>query len=243
MIKYLVYLFICIVVCSASTCVNTHSKNLKKVNQYDLTMPEPSGLALDPSGNFLWIVSDRKGQIYKTDLVGHVVDKIDIKASDFEGVAIDKGGTKLYALDETKNRIDVYDLKGKKTQEIKLSEKVSNKSGPEGIDIDWANGNIIVVNEKNPRTMYILDQEGNEKQKQEITPLSDLSAVCIDPETKEIWLLSDQDQKLIRAKSDYSVTDEYLIDIDQMEGLAIDYLKKRIYIVSDAEEELHIFDY
>lgn len=206
-------------------------------------MPEPSGLALDPDMEHLWIVSDRKGQIYKTDLTGKVVQKIDIKASDFEGVAIDASGEILYVLDETKNDITCYNSKGKKLCDINLSEKASNKSGPEGIDVDWETGYFVVVNEKNPRVIYILDPEGNEVHKNKISGLNDLSGVVINPKNKEIWLLSDEDQKLLRILPDYAIAEEFLIDVVQMEGLAIDFDKKRIYIVSDQEEELHVYDY
>ena len=206
-------------------------------------MPEPSGLALDPSGNNLWIVSDAKGQIYKTDLTGKLIDKIDVKSSDYEGVAVSADGQTLYLLDEAKNRITCHNLDGKKIETFDLSEKASAKSGPEGIDIDWKTGNIIVVNEKNPKVLYLLDSQGQELFKTDITSLSDLSAVCVNPKNKEIWMLSDEDQKLLRILPDYSIAEEFLIDVEQMEGLAIDFKKKRIYIISDREEELHIFEY
>ena len=227
----------------AATCIKSHSNNLTKIGQYDLTMPEPSGLALDPDGQHLWIVSDNKGQVYKTNLVGQVVDKVDIKSSDFEGVAISSDGQTLFLLDESKNEIVFYNLEGDKLEHIDIDTDVSKKSGPEGLDIDQRTGNFIVVNEKNPRLFIELTKSGEIIRQQEVTPLSDLSAVAINSQNKEVWLLSDQDQKLIRINSEYQVVDEYLIDIEQMEGLAIDFKSKRIYIVSDAEEELHIFDY
>ena len=228
---------------SASTCVRSHSTNIKKIAAYNLTMPEPSGLAMDPDMKHLWIVSDRKGQIYKTDLRGVVQEKIDIKASDFEGVAISREGETLYVIDEAKNRIQCYQHNGKSTCKHGLNQKVTKKSGPEGIDVDWENGDLYVVNESNPTQIYHLNKEFVEIERHQTTVLSDLSAICVDPKSKDIWLLSDEDQKLIRVSSDYEIKNEYLIDIKQMEGLAIDYARKIIYIVSDAEEELHVFKY
>ncbi len=232
-----------LILCSATTCLNSHSENLTKVGQYNLSMPEPSGLALDPDGAHLWIVSDRKGQIYKVDLMGNTIAKVDIKARDYEGVGINAEGNLLYVLDETKNRITCYDLSGDKTCELDLPIKSSNKSGAEGLDVDWETGNFIVVNEKNPRLIIEMTPEGKEVKRLDVTPLNDLSAVCINPKNKDIWLLSDEDQKLLHVDRENKILDVYLMDIIQMEGLGIDFEKKRIYIVSDSEEELHIFKY
>ena len=150
------------------TCLNTHSGNLVKVANYDLTMPEPSGLALDPDGKHLWLVSDRKGWIYKVDLRGNMQQKIDIKAQDYEGVAIHANGDTLYVLDEAKNRISAYNLFGEKAYNINLKTKVSNKSGPEGLDIDWSNGHFYIVNEKNPRLLLELNADGIEVSRRRI---------------------------------------------------------------------------
>lgn len=236
-------MLVMVLIATASTCIRTHSDNLIKLGQYNLAMPEPSGLALSSDGHHLWIVSDQKGQIYQTDLNGRIINQVDIKSSDLEGVAISADGQSLFVLDESKNRITGYDLQGKEIFEIELETKVSNKSGPEGLDIDWSNGHFIVVNEKDPRLLMELDEKGELIRQQEIKPLNDLSAVTINPENKELWILSDEDQKLIRFNAASKMMDVYLIDINQMEGLAIDFKSKRIYIVSDAEEELHIFEY
>ncbi len=228
---------------TASTCVRNHSGNLEKVGVYSLTMEEPSGLALDPNGEFLYIVSDQKSNIYKTNLQGVVQKKIDVKAADYEGIAINFKNDLFYTVDESKNKIRCFDLGGNETHHIKLSENVSKKSGPEGIDVDWEDGSFYVVNEKSPVMIYHLNDKFQEIRSQKIEHISDLSGITINPKTKDLWLLSDEDQKVIHVDKKFNIQNEYLIDVKQMEGIAIDFKKRILYIVSDAEEELHIFTY
>ena len=234
---------ICVLCCSASTCDKPITNTLVFIEKHFIDIDEPSGLAMDPDGEHLWIVSDQDDDLYKTDLTGKIIEKTDIPKGDYEGVAITADGQTLYLLDESENEILIWRLDDGKQDKIKLTEKSSKKSGPEGIDIDWSTDEIYVVNEKNPRTLHILELDGAQKKRQEITALSDMSAVCVNPENKELWILSDEDGLLIRANPDYSVVSSFSVPIEQPEGLAINFNKNRIYIVSDAEEMLYIFEY
>jgi len=236
-------ILLCAILCTSSTCVRTHSDNLKKLGQYNLTMPEPSGLAISADGKRLYMVSDRKGQIYQTDLQGVVQKQIDINGGDYEGIAINQEETIFYLLDENKNKIECFNTSGDEICDIDLKTNVSKKSGPEGIDLDWTTGEFFIVNESKPTSISKFGKDYQLIMSEKSNALSDLSAVTIDPTTKELWLLSDQDQKLIRVSPAYDLIQTYLIDIIQMEGLAIDFQKKIIYIVSDSEEELHVFKY
>lgn len=227
----------------ASTCLRTHSDNLEKVGQYHLDMPEPSGLALDPDGQHLWIVSDRDDNVFKTDLKGEIVDDFDTNSKDSEGIAISADGKTIYVLDESKKKIRLYSNTGEEGKTIDLDIDADKNSGPEGLDIAPGTGNLWVANEKHPRILIELDVNGNEIRRMDIEGLNDLSAVAIDNDGKSLWLLSDIDQKLIHAEITGKIIETYAMDIDQMEGLAIDFENKRIFIVSDKEEELHIFKY
>lgn len=226
-----------------ATCVQQSSKNIRQIGVYNLTIPEPSGLALSEDKSHLYIVSDHKGIIYETTLQGVVTREIKIKNSDYEGVAWSASNALFYLVDESKNKIKIYDIHGNKVTDHVLSAKASTKSGPEGIAIDASTDHIYVVNEKSPRLLYQLDSTFNEIRKQKIDFLSDISGIEVNPMDGAIWLMSDEDQRVVRLGKDGKPEATYLMDVEQMEGIAIDWDNKLMYVVSDKEEELHIYKY
>ncbi len=56
---------------------------------------------------------------------------------------------------------------------------------------------------------------------------------------KELWIVSDQSKTINKCTLTGDLIDSYSIGVLQAEGIAI--AKDKIYVVSDAEEELYIF--
>jgi uncharacterized protein YjiK len=204
-------------------------------------MDEPSGLALDPDKQHLWIVSDTKGSAYKTDLKGEIIEKIKIKGKDLEGIAINATADTIVVVDESKQSVNWYDLNGERTKVLKLNIAMDKNSGLEGIDIDPSTGDIYLVNEKRPRMLVKLKADGKMISQNKIEALSDISSVLYEPEKDRIWMMSDIDRKIMIFNKDLKPLIQIPIDIIQMEGMAVDFDKKMLYIISDKEEELHVF--
>ena len=224
------------------TCLNTYpTDKMEKLGVYHLKVQEPSGLSLDPDGQHLWMVSDTKETAYKTNLKGKVVAKVKIKGKDLEGIATTPGGDTLIVVDESKQVVRWFDLNGEQIKRVKIDIPADGNSGLEGIDVNPKNGDIYVVNEKSPRILLHLDRNGIVLKRYAIAALSDISSVLYNPINDRIWLMSDIDRKIMIFNKSMKPVVQIPIDIIQMEGMAIDFEQKILYIISDREEELHVF--
>ena len=69
----------------------------------------------------------------------------------------------------------------------------------------------------------------------------DYSGLCYDVDTGLIWVVSDQAQLLFSWDEQAGVQASYHLPVDKAEGVAI-ASDGRIYIVSDADNRLYIFE-
>lgn len=215
------------------------SETLKPIEKYSLKIPEPSGLAL--LNDKLWIVSDSKNTVYQTNLKGEIEFSFKINGIDPEGITVFDDSLLAIVL-ETSNEILVTDFKGNEISNTSINIKGSRNSGLEGITYNPSNGHFYLVNEKDPVLLIETDKSFNEISRKKIKNVRDLSGISYSAKEDCLLLVSDEDRKIIKASLDGEFIEEYKINVEQAEGIAIDDKNNLIYVVSDKEEKLFVFE-
>jgi uncharacterized protein YjiK len=231
--------------CSETKTENPKIKNLtdsrlQLVGKYRLSVPEPSGLALAVEDGFLWTVSDENSTLYKIDIHGAVKDSLVMEGIDLEGVTLLYDST-LCVITERDRGVLILDKEYNIKKRIQLDIEGELNSGIEGVTQNLINKHIYIVNEKNPPLLVELDNDYSIISKLQLELAKDYSGLQFDSSGKYIWIISDESQMLLKVDLKGNIVNSYKIDIPQIEGVAIDFNKKLVYIVSDNTECLYVF--
>lgn len=220
--------------------IEAKNPQLQKIASYALSIPEPSGLALGKNGEILWTVSDQTGQIYQLDLNGNVLQNWDINGDDLEGAAFDEARNCLWIVEEEKRQLLKINLSGQVAARYSINFPGEVNSGFEGVCVD-KQGSIFVLNEKNPAAL--LELAGDQSIAKIFHPgvVFDFSDVASDTTSGRFWILGDEKQLLFLWDKNQGALAKFSVPVKNPEGLAIDFDRERIYIVSDSEQMLYIF--
>ena len=212
---------------------------LKLLHTVKLKIPEPSGIAVYK--NYLYIVSDKNGAIYKCTLNGETIEKIRTKYSDLEGITIDPNSKQLIVINEVKRTLIYLNFNGTfiKEQKIKGKQKKSN-SGLEGICFDTSKNSIYVLNEKSPKQLLKLNSKGEIIAKTNLNFSNDVSGICYDEKTNSFWVVSDEAKAIYQISKKGIVQKKHKTGIVKGEGIAI--YNNQIYVVSDDLKTLYMFE-
>jgi len=218
------------------------SGDLILINHYDLTVPEPSGLSLGKYGMTLWTVSDKgDSRIYQLDLQGNLIKTLPVTGYDFEGIVYDHVQDALWVVEEASREIVKYDTTGKLVERHRLSLKGHANSGLEGI-CQYADATIYVANEAEPGLIVELNSDFSIRNKFDPEIATDYSGLCCDFVPGRLWIISDEDKLLIHWDVEEGVIETYNLPVKKAEGLAIDFNNSKIYVVSDSEQKLYVFE-
>jgi uncharacterized protein YjiK len=209
---------------------------LRKIDDHKLHVDEPSDLAF--ADGRLFTVSDRHSKIYEIDDDGDVKNDIDIDGHDLEALAIDKDGDFLVA-DESRAKVWHIAADGARHDAFEVPDADDGNSGIEGLTFGKS-GHLFVAKEKDPARIIELDDDGDELANEKIHFADDLSALTYNPDDKHLYALSDEDHTLYRLDSDWEVHTAWKLPIKHPEGIAFD--GNILYIASDAEERLYIYE-
>jgi uncharacterized protein YjiK len=212
------------------SCTNEKEKN---VNFNDLTflksiklqIPEPSGITF--FNNSLWIVSDNESSIFNVDTLGNILNTIPVDGKDLEGI--------------TNRKVVSLNLSGKEIQSGTIDITGELNYGLEGIGFNQVKRNFYVLNEKNPQLIIELDENFEELSRKEIQFAKDISGITFDNNKDAFWITSDESNSINFCNHNFEVIKEYKVNIPQIEGIAIDIEKNRLYVVSDRTESLYIY--
>ena len=214
-------------------------KKLKISKEIKLDVPEPSGLALSADGKYLWTVSDETKNVYLISLDGKIQKKFPVNSYDLEGISV-ISDTAIAVVAERTREIIFMNNDGKEYFRKKILNDAVDNSGLEGIAFNKNNNHIFIVKEKDPKLLIELDSKLNVVRKKEIDFLDDLSGLDFNPETNELWMISDESKTIARCSNEGVVKETYKVKIDQIEGIAVDRKSNLICLVSDKEEKLYI---
>ena len=77
--------------------------------------------------NYLYIVSDSNGVVYKTNLEGEIIGKIQTSTTDNEGVTFNSAGN-LVIVNEPKRKVLVVNTNGNELNNFKVEGKQKHKN-------------------------------------------------------------------------------------------------------------------
>jgi uncharacterized protein YjiK len=209
--------------------------HLKLKDDHRTDIDEPSDLAFRDGK--LYAVSDRHSKIYELDDDGDIQDVIDVEGTDLEAIALDEDGH-FFIGDESKAKVWRLDKNGDREESYDIDTTDGN-SGIEGLTFD-DDGHMLVAKEKNPATIIILDEDGDEKDRKKLDFADDLSALTWYADDHHLYALSAAEHKLWRLDNDFDSITSWKLPIEEPEGIAFD--GKTLYVASDSEERLYVFE-
>ena len=210
--------------------------DLKKDDSFKIPDVGMEGIALDPSGTFLFAVKEDHNEIIK----------IEVDAQ------------------EVVDRQRLADMAGYET----IAGFFAGSGGNKGLEgITWRNGTdtIFVLKEGEPGLLVevtsdlrkieahrVLNAENGFLDPDVSPEEMDFSGICYDSKRDRFWIVSDKAQRLFlydskantvvqSATLGYGEDGEYE-EIEKAEGIAIDADANRLYVVSDEEARLYVFD-
>ncbi len=213
---------------------------LQFINSVNISVSEPSGLTLSQDKESLYIVSDIDGEIFKLNLSGDVLQKIKLgKKFNLEGICQDQNPDYFWVLEEENREVIKIDLSGN----ILLRKKIldgNDNDGLEGICIG-ANGNLVLLKEKNPAYFIELDSLLNIITQIELKYESDFAGIVYNPTIQQYMILNQQAQKLSFFNPNSDLVREIDIPMDRAEGIAFNSSTNIVYIVDENESKLYSY--
>ncbi|RPI70586.1 MAG: hypothetical protein EHM47_11845, partial [Ignavibacteriales bacterium] len=174
------------------------------------------------------------------NLKGEIINSIKIDKTDFEGITV-VDDSLLAIVQEIKREALVINIEGKDDFSSSFKVEGSKNSGLEGITYNSSNGHFYILNEKDPVLLIEADKDLKELSRKEIKDVKDLSGISYSQKDNCLWIVSDEDKKIIKLSTGGDFITEYEIDINQAEGIAVDDENNLLYVVSDKEEKLYVF--
>jgi uncharacterized protein YjiK len=210
------------------------------IKEIQLSVPEPSDLYFDKSTNTLWTVGDETSKIYNIDLKGKVLDTKDVNGFDLEGITF-INDTTLAVILERDRIVVLLNKNGNETKRFSIDLYGKPNKGLEGISFNGSTNHLYIVNEKSPKVLLETDLEGNILKKVKINFAEDLSGVHYSTKNNLLWLISDESKSVYKCSAEGELISSYKVDIEQIEGIAVDDENLLLYLVSDPLEKLYIF--
>lgn len=214
------------------------AKHLKLQDDHRLEVDEPSDLAF--ADGKLYTVSDRHSSIYEIDDDGDTKDEIGVRGTDLEALAVDDEG-RFFIADESTGKIWRLQPDGERDKEIELDDVDDGNSGIEGLAFD-DDGHLFVAKEKDPARIYELDEDHEVVEVKRIDFADDLSALAWNPDDGHLYALSDEEHSLYRLDRNLKKKTTWRLPIDHPEGIAFSDDGTTVFIASDSEERLYVFE-
>jgi len=207
---------------------------------------EPSGLTVHPERGTLVVVGD-EGQVVELTTEGHLVTERNL-GGDFEGITADPHRRRLYAIDEKKVELAVLDWdtfervgtvplrpilreaglpdNGKDSFEGIAYQRVES---PTNAEILW------LAHQYGPAAILKLELSGNPPSLSLAghweVDLQEISALCIDPRTNDLFALGDSDNVMVRLSPEGKIFEVVPLGEGEQEGIAI--LPNGDFIIAD----------
>jgi uncharacterized protein YjiK len=231
--------FILFVSCSKNNEVFPVNNGLELINSYKINVLEPSGLAINNDGTILYTVSDSTNKIYKLSSAGDVLQTFEYSGNDLEGISVFTN-TKLLVVEERTKEVVEYDMETGNFTKHKIDYKNTTvNSGLEGVAYNFNDGNIFILNEKDPGLLMRLNPDYTIKTSTTLNFSSDYSGIFHDSATDNLWIVSGQSRTINKCNLEGNLIKSYPINVTKAEGIAVS--NDKIYIVSDAEAKLYIY--
>jgi uncharacterized protein YjiK len=100
---------------------------------------------------------------------------------------------------------------------------------------------FFIINEKKPRALYVVDKDGKIVNEFKLNFAKDFSGLSYEKRSDRVWIISDENSEVFLCNIQGEILRRYSINIEQIEGIAIDEENSLIYLVSDPLEKLYVF--
>lgn len=215
---------------------------MRLIGIYSLEVPEPSGLTLNTDGTALYTVSDPPdNRVYRLNLDGKVVETLSYVGNDLEGICFDARDGTLWLVEESLYEIVHLDTSGVELGRYAIDFSGSSGSGFEGITL--VDDRFFVLNEAQPGTLLEIDSLFQVVETNTLSFAIDYSGICMNDSTGELMIVSHESQGLYISDNSGEVLRSANLDIDQAEGVDYNAGSNRLYIVSDSEEKLYVYEF
>lgn len=211
---------------------------IKPEASFSFKVNEPSDIVFNPATNTLFVVSDN-GYLAEADLEGNLIRKSEEFGVDLEGITIHNN--QIIVVDEMLRMFSKYDFEFSLITQKRVPYLGGRNKAFESITFNQVKNVFVTVTEKDPSTIYELDENFNVQAEFKFPyKVRDISGATYFND--KIWFLSDEDRMLRMANpSDYKVEKTFLLPIINPEGLTFD-ANGNLYICSDDMERLYKFN-
>jgi len=240
-----IYLSILLLAMLFSFCSKSNTEKSVKTLSFSVAekipVPEPSGLDLAFDETGFWIVSDQNSNVYLIDSWGKVVKSFKVNGEDLEGITVIDDSTIALVLERTREVV-ILDTSGLELKRAKLDLEGELNNGLEGISYDPEEKKFFVLNEKKPRLLLTLGENLNEIKRDTLNFAKDVSGIFFDAVDKNLWILSDESQRIFKTDLSGNPIEEFKIKITQPEGITLNNARTKLFVVSDKTENLYVFN-
>ncbi len=207
----------------------------------DLYIIEPSGLCLAKEGKSLYVASDDDNRIVEINLDGEYIKQIVIGKADYEGITVDPATGSIWLADEQNRRLVNIDTMGDFIMNVQVPGSNNINSGIEGISYNPSKKEFYVLIEKDPGKLLIVDSLFNITNTFQLSFAEDYSGCFYDADDNALWIVSEQSKVLAKCNLEGIPTQRYTFDEDEIEGIV--YTNESVYLVSDSQNKLFIYDF
>ncbi len=212
---------------------------LETIEKIGLAIAEPSDLCMAPDQQSFYIVSDR-GKLFHTDLRGQILRKAKKGGDDLEGVWYRPPN--IYVVDESRRKIILFEPDSlRKTDSYKYKIPNPTNKGWESITYNPVRQRFVLFTERSPLMLYELDSTLQITRKEKLDQFVEISACTW--HNDRLWVLSDEQRVLYRVDpATYAIETGWLLPVHNPEGVCFGP-DNRLYILSDNNARLYVFDY
>ncbi|QCX40146.1 hypothetical protein FF125_17460 [Aureibaculum algae] len=173
-------------------------------------------------------------------LTGEVLDTLAFVGNDLEGVSTYTEGKLLLAEEVKKEVVELNITDGTTITHAIEYENTTPNSGMEGVTYNSKDKTTYILNEKDPGKLIHLAEDFSIIDEYHLLFAQDYSGIFYDASIDALWIVSDQSKTVNQCNLKGEVIKSYSIDFVKSEGVVI--ANDKIYIVSDSEEKLYVFD-
>ena len=238
-------MFIFFALFSFSFCQEVKKENSPELLTFyiseSIPVPEPSGLDLSYDEKAFWIVSDQNSKVYLIDSWGKEIKSFKVDGEDLEGITVVNDITIAVVLERTREVV-ILDTSGNELKRAKLDLEGELNSGLEGITYNRRDKIFYILKEKKPRLLLTLDKNLIELNRDTLDFAKDFSGIFFDDIDNILWIISDESERIFKTNLEGVSIEEFKIKVKQPEGITLNKARTKLYLVSDATENLYVFE-
>jgi len=155
-----------------------------------------------------------------------------------EGIATIGDSLIAVTLEESREVL-LVSYSGQLQKRLKINISGPFNNGLEGVTFISKENRLLLANEKNPTSLIKVDLFGNIISVDTVSFARDLAGLCYDEVDDVIWIVSQQDHKVIKCTTNYEVLEQFVFPDEKYEGITIK--NDSIFVVTDKFDKLTCF--